>query len=90
MMNYHNLPKWQRITSPVATIMLGFFYLIQYFVADKLIDTRRHVQALQQDLQTALERIDAENARATVAEREVDVIRSANASHPPNQDPQRQ
>lgn len=64
---------------PVATIILVFFYFIQYFVADELIDTKHQVLALQQDLQTALNRIDTEYARATVAEREVDVIRRANA-----------
>ena len=78
-MNHPNLPKWQLIAVPVVTIMLGLFYFAKYFVADELIYANYHVQALQQDLQTALEAIDVEKARVTVAEREADVIRRANA-----------
>ena len=78
-MNHPNLPKWQLIAVPVVTIMLGLFYFAKYFVADELIYANYHVQALQQDLQTALEAIDTEKARVTVAEREADVIRRANA-----------
>ncbi len=78
-MNYSNLPKWQQIALPAVIIMLAIFYFGKYFVADELIYANYHVEALQQDLQTALERLDAENARAAVAEREADVVRRANA-----------
>ena len=78
-MNKLNLPKWQRIAVPAVTIMLAIFYFGKYFVADELIYANYHVEALQQDLQTALEQLDAENARAAVAEREADVVRLANA-----------
>ena len=78
-MNHLNLPKWQKITVPAVTIMLAIFYFGKYFVADELIYSNYHVRALQQDLQTALEQLDAENARAVVAEREADVVRRANA-----------
>jgi hypothetical protein len=78
-MNYLNLPKWQKIAVPALAIMLVIFYFGKYFVADELIYANYHVKALQEDLQTALEQLDAENARAVVAEREADVIRRANA-----------
>jgi len=78
-MDYPNLPKWQLIAVPVVTIMLGIFYFAKYYVADELIYANYLVAALQQDLQTALEEFDAEKVRATVAEREADVIRRANA-----------
>jgi hypothetical protein len=78
-MNYFNLPKWQKVAVPTIAIMLVIFYFGKYFVADELIYANYHVKALQEDLQTALEQLDAENARAAVAEREADVIRRANA-----------
>ena len=78
-MNNLNLPKWQKIAVPAVIIMLAIFYFGKYFVADELIYANYHVEALQQDLQTALEQLDAENARAAVAEREADVVRRANA-----------
>jgi hypothetical protein len=78
-MNYLNLPKWQKVAVPTIAIMLIIFYFGKYFVADELIYANYHVKALQEDLQTALEQLDAENARAAVAEREADVIRRANA-----------
>lgn len=76
-MNYLNLPKWQQIAVPAVTIMLAIFYFGKYFVADELIYANYHIQALQEDLQVALEQLDTENARATVAERETDVVRRA-------------
>jgi len=78
-MTYHNLPKWQKVAIPIVAIMLGIFYFAKYFVADELIYANYMVEALEQDLQAALNQYDAENARATVAEREVDVVRRANA-----------
>jgi len=78
-MNYPKLPIWQLIVMPAVIITLGIFYFSKYFVADELINARDQVEVLQQDLQVALDQIDAENARATVAEREADVVRRANA-----------
>ena len=78
-MNHLKLPKWQKVAVPAVTIMLAIFYFGKYFVANELIYANYHVQALQQDLQTALEQLDAENTRAAVAEREADVVRRANA-----------
>ena len=78
-MTYPRLPKWQIIAVPAVVIMLGIFYFAKYFVADELIYANYMVEALEQDLQTALDQHDAENARAIVAEREVDVVRRANA-----------
>jgi len=78
-MNLHYLPKWQLIALPAVGIMLGIFYFARYFVADELIYANYMVEALEQDLQTALDQYEAEKARATVAEREVDVVRRANA-----------
>jgi hypothetical protein len=78
-MNYPNLPKWQLIAVPAVAIMLSIFYFSKYFVADELIYANYQVTALQRDLQDALEGLDSEKARATVAEREVDVVRRANA-----------
>jgi len=78
-MNYRNLPKWQLFALPAVTIMLGIFYFGKYFVADELIYANYEVKALQQDLQTALDLLDAEKARSTVAGREADVVRRANA-----------
>lgn len=78
-MNYSNLPKWQLIAVPTVSIMLCIFYFAKYVVADELIYANYAVEALQQDLRATLELLEAEKARATVAEREADVIRRANA-----------
>lgn len=78
-MTQPNLPKWQLIAVPAVVIMLCIFYFAKYFVADELIYTRYEVEALRVDLGAALESLDAENARAIVAETEAEVIRSANA-----------
>jgi hypothetical protein len=77
-MKQPNLPKWQLIAVPAVAIMLCIFYFAKYVVADDLIYARYEVQALQKDLQLALDSRDAEIARATVAEREADVVRGAN------------
>lgn len=74
-----NLPYWQLIAVPTVFIMLCIFYFARYFVADELIYANYEVEALQQDLKSTLELLDTEQARATVAEREADVIRQANA-----------
>lgn len=73
------LPSWQLIALPMVIIILCVFYFSKYFVADELIAANARVKVLQKELQTALEQVEVENARATVAEREVDVIRRANS-----------
>ena len=78
-MNHSRLPKWQMITIAVVIIILGVFYFARYYIADELIYANYHIQALQQDLHTALKELEAENNRSTVAEREADVVRRANA-----------
>ena len=78
-MNYPNLPKWQLIAVPAVSIALGIFYFGKYFVADELIYANYQVEALQEDLQVALDQLAAERSRSTVAEREADVVRRANA-----------
>ena len=77
-MNYPNLPKWQLIALPAVTIMLGIFYFSKFFVADELIYANYQVEALEQDLQSALEAVETEKNRVIMAEREVDVVRRAN------------
>jgi len=78
-MNYPNLPKWQLIAVPVVSIILGIFYFGKYFVADELIYANYQIEALQRDLQVALDQLAAERSRSMVAEREADVVRRANA-----------
>jgi len=78
-MNYPDLPKWQLIAVPVIAIILGNFFFVKYFVADELIYAHHRIAAYQQDLQAALNDLEAEQARSTMAEREADVIRRANA-----------
>ena len=60
-------------------IVLGIFYVGKYYVADELIYANYHVGALQADLQTSLEKLDAQKTSTTNAEREADVLRRANA-----------
>ena len=76
-MNYPDLPKWQLIAVPATVIILGNFFFAKYFVADELIYANHRIEAFQQDLQTALNDLEAEQARSTMAEREADVIRRA-------------
>ncbi len=78
-MNTLNLPKWQLIAVPTVFILLCIFYFGKYFVADELIYANYEVTALRQDLQQSFDLFEAEKARATVAETEVDVVRRANA-----------
>lgn len=60
-------------------IVLVIFYVGKYYVADELIYANYQVEALQSDLQAALEQLANEKIRATVAEHEADVVRRANA-----------
>ena len=77
-MKYPHLPKWQLIAVPAMGIVLGVFYFGKYFVADELIYANYQVNALEQDLQTALDQLAVEKSRSTIAERESDVVRRAN------------
>jgi hypothetical protein len=78
-MNPLNLPRWQLFAIPAVVLLLGVFYIGKYFVADELIFSNYQVVALQQDLQTALDRLEQEKMQKTVAVREADVLRQANA-----------
>ena len=73
-----NLPKWQKIAIPAVVVFLGIFYFAKYYIADELIYANDQVKALERGLQEALDKLDEETARATIAEREVDVVRRAN------------
>jgi len=77
-MKYPEIPKWQLVALPLVMILVGVFYFGKYYVADELIKANHRIQDLQRDLQTAHELLDEERARATVAEREADVVRRAN------------
>lgn len=77
-MNYPTLPKWQLIAVPAVGIILAIFYFGKYFIADELINAHYQIEALQRDLQTTRDLLDAERSRSTVAEREADVARRAN------------
>jgi hypothetical protein len=78
-MNFPNLPKWQLFSLPAVAIMLGVFYFGKYYVADELIYTTYHAEALEKDLQTVMDQLEAEKLSRKVAEREVEVVRQANA-----------
>ena len=79
LMTFPNLPKWQLIALPAVAIILSIFYFNKYFVIDELIHANYRAQTLQQELQATFEELEKEKARATVAEREADVVRQANA-----------
>ncbi|HEY5777023.1 MAG TPA: DUF6776 family protein [Xanthomonadales bacterium] len=73
------LPKWQIFALPAVCIMLGVFYFGKYFVAAELIRANHRVVALMKELESTRDLLAEERARATVAEREADVMRRANA-----------
>jgi hypothetical protein len=73
-----SIPAWQRIALPAMAIVLSIFYFGKFYVADELIYSNYAVEALQTDLQTALDQIEVEKTRTTIAKREVDVVRRAN------------
>jgi hypothetical protein len=78
-MRYRDLPNWQRMAIPAVIISLGVFYYGKYFVVDELIHANYQVHVLKQDLQETWDQLAEINTRATVAEREADVVRRANA-----------
>ena len=78
-MNYFIIPKWLLLATLITTISMGLYYVTRYFVANELIYANYHVEALQEDLQALTEELDVEKSRLAVTEREVDIVRRANA-----------
>jgi hypothetical protein len=78
-MKFPELPKWQLIAIPVVAIIIGVFYFGKYYVAAELIRANDRIEALQEDLRTLHGLLDEEKSRVTVAEREADIVRRANA-----------
>jgi len=63
----------------LVLITMGVFYFGKYYVAEELIRANHRIDALQQELQAERDLLDEERSRSTVAEREADVVRRANA-----------
>ena len=78
-MNYPKLQKWQLLSLTAVVLILCLYFFFRHQVAGDLLLSTHHVQALRQDLIAAHEMLDAERARSTFAEREVDVVRRTNA-----------
>lgn len=78
-MKFPELPKWQLIALPLVLITMGVFYFGKYYVAEELIRANQTIETLQKELQTQRDLLDEERSRSTVAEREADVVRRANA-----------
>ena len=78
-MKFPELPRWQLIALPMVFITLGVFYFGKYYVAEELIRANHRIEVLQQELQAQRDLLDEERSRSTVAEREADVVRRANA-----------
>jgi hypothetical protein len=78
-MNFFNIPKWLLLAALAVTISLSIYYFARYYVADELIYANYHVDALQEDLHDLAEELAAEKGQLAVAEREVDIVRRANA-----------
>jgi len=78
-MKFPDIPKWQLIALPLVSITMGVFYFGKYYVAEELIRANHRIDALQEELQTQHDLLNEERARSTVAEREADVVRRANA-----------
>lgn len=78
-MKFPDLPNWQLIALPLVLITMGVFYFGKYYVAEELIRANHRIEILQRELQAERDLLDEERARSTVAEREADVVRRANA-----------
>ncbi len=78
-MKFPELPRWQLIAVPLALITMGVFYFGKYYVAEELIRANQRIETLQEELQAQRNLLDEERSRSTVAEREADVVRRANA-----------
>lgn len=70
--------KWPLITVAAVALSWGAYYFVKHFVAEELIHANYKVEVLQQDLKNALDQLEAEKARSTIAEREAEVMRQAN------------
>lgn len=73
-MHYKQLPKWQRIMLPAVLMIV----IVRFLVANELVDTRKQLEALERTHEGTLEQLAEERMRATVAEKEVEVVRKAN------------
>ena len=78
-MNFPTLPKWQLIAVPTVLVILSMVYFGRYFVADELIAANQKVKALQMQLHSVQTQNAAEKERIAIADREVDIVRRANA-----------
>jgi hypothetical protein len=78
-MKLPKIPIWQLIAVPVVISVLGVFYFSKYFIADELIMANQRVEDLREELLMTLDKLQSENERAIIAEREADVVRRANA-----------
>lgn len=78
-MNHFIIPKWALIATLFTIASVAVYYLIRYYVADELIDANYQVEALQEDLRELTKELDTQKSRLAVAEREVDIVRRANA-----------
>jgi hypothetical protein len=78
-MKLPHIPIWQLIALPVVISVLGIFYFSKHFIADELILANQRIEGLQRELQNTLDKLQSENERAIIAEREADVVRRANS-----------
>jgi len=78
-MKFPELPRWQLIALPLVLVTMGVFYFGKYYVAEELIRANHRIDILQEELQVQRDLLDEERSRSTVAEREADVVRRANA-----------
>ena len=73
-MHFKQLPKWQRIMLPAILMIV----IVRFMVADELIDTRKKLKMLERSHAKIKEQLAEQTMRATVAEKEVEVVRKAN------------
>lgn len=78
-MAYPDLQKWQVAAALFALAFLALLVVGRYYVADELVQARHRIATLERALDDAREQIAADDARIAVLEREVDVMRGANA-----------
>lgn len=78
-MKFPELPRWQLIALALVIITMGVFYFGKHYVAEELIRANHRIEILQEELQAQRDLLDEERSRSTVAEREADVVRRANA-----------
>ena len=76
-MDFAKLSKRQKLALSVLSICL-FYLAIRYLVAHELVETRQRLHAVEQIQEETLVQLAEQKTRATVAEREADVVRAAN------------